>query len=213
MSRGTGRRGCLCSACPAGRFYDSHSDRAQPAARGHRGLPVTPSIRGLRATLLLRAGALILAAAGVLTLSCSTDPATAWALPVASASATGPRLQVTGAYVPQPASPDVAAAYLIIHNAGDRADRLISVRSDVSDEVMLHETRAGKMVHLAGLEVPAHGSATLAPKGIHLMLMEPKRQLRRGDRVQLTLVFAASGPMRIDAPVLGIGERPVTALP
>jgi periplasmic copper chaperone A len=49
-------------------------------------------------------------------------------------------LHVTQPYVPQPASPDVAAAYFTIINSGSRPAVLTSVGSDVSAMSMMHES-------------------------------------------------------------------------
>lgn len=79
--------------------------------------PVT-RIRRTPFTALMAAGVMVLAVVAALV---------AWAYP-----SPAPRLRVERAYVPQPASPDVAAAYFTIVNSGGTADTLTGVRTDVS---------------------------------------------------------------------------------
>jgi copper(I)-binding protein len=99
-----------------------------------------------------------------------------------------------------------SAAYMKIRNDGDAPDRLLAVKSDAADHVMLHESRMEgevmKMVHVeGGIEIPAHGSAELKPLGLHVMLMGLKRPLKDGDTVPLTLVFEKQGEVPVDAKV------------
>ena len=98
------------------------------------------------------------------------------------------------------------AAYMKIENAGDAADRLLAVKTDAADTVMLHESRMEmgvmKMVHLPnGIDVPAHGSAELKPLGLHVMLMGLKEPLKVGETLPLTLVFEKAGEVPVKASV------------
>jgi hypothetical protein len=98
------------------------------------------------------------------------------------------------------------AAYMKIENGADAADRLLAVKSDAADHVMLHESRMEgdvmKMVHVAGgIEIPAHGSAELKPLGLHVMLMGLKEPLKDGETLPLTLVFETQGEVAIAAKV------------
>ena len=146
-----------------------------------------------RRTLLLAGGTAVISAAAVV----------AWASPVA------PHLRVEGAYVPQPASPDVAAAYLTVLNSGGARDELTGVRSDVSAETMVHRS-VGQRMEMAGpLAIPAHGRLVLGPGGYHVMIEMPVRRLRQGDRVRLTLRFRRSAAITVAAPVMPLDYRPV----
>jgi copper(I)-binding protein len=126
-----------------------------------------------------------------------------------TASATLGSLRITGAYVPQPASPSVAAAYFKVTNAGP-ADTLVRVTSDVAAVVNVHESvvngTTGSMVPLNDLPVPAGGFVALRPGGRHLMLMNPS-SLKEGGFVQLQLTFAHAGAVSIRVPVV-----PLTAV-
>ena len=118
-------------------------------------------------------------------------------------------LRITDAYVPQQASPDVAAAYFVVTNDGATADELTRVTSSVtSDITAMTETdngSSGSMTDLTRVVVPAHGSFTFRPGRQHLMLEKPSKQLRQGDHVTLTLTFARAGTVRLVVPVTGFG--------
>jgi len=102
------------------------------------------------------------------------------------------------------------AAYMTIENSGDAPDRLLAVKSDAADNLMLHESRMEgdvmKMVHLGdGIEIPAHGAAELKPLGLHVMVMGLKAPLKDGETLPLTLVFEKQG----DVPVaVTVGKAP-----
>jgi copper(I)-binding protein len=99
-----------------------------------------------------------------------------------------------------------SAAYMKISNSGDAPDRLVAVKTDAAQTVMLHESRMDgdvmKMVHLAdGIEIPAHGAAELKPLGKHVMLIGLKQPLKAGEMLPLTLVFEKQGDVAIKAKV------------
>lgn len=115
-------------------------------------------------------------------------------------------LTITGGYIPQPASPDVAAVYLTVTDAGGAADRVTRVVSDVTTEVVpMTETDrggTGSMTALSTVVIPAHGSFHFTPGHAHLMLEHPTRTLRQGDRVRLTITFAHAGTVTVTVPVV-----------
>jgi periplasmic copper chaperone A len=125
------------------------------------------------------------------------------AVPTAPVLVTAGHLVVSAGYVPQPASPDVAAAYLTVTNTGDQPDAIVSASSDASTTTTLHRTVGGSMVPLAEFDVPAHGSAAFTPGADHLMLDQPTRPITKGGRVVLTLVFRTAGPVTVTLPVTG----------
>ncbi|GLQ97197.1 copper chaperone PCu(A)C [Dyella mobilis] len=88
-----------------------------------------------------------------------------------------------------------AAGYVTLQNAGSSAATLVSAHSAVYASVMLHESdvESGGMngMHAVNqLAISATGKAMLAPAGYHLMLEQPDRVLKPGDKVEITLDFA-----------------------
>lgn len=137
---------------------------------------------------------------------------------VTGASARIGALQIQSARIPQPASPDVAAAYLTIINTGSTADALVRVSTPAAASVSLHKTAESAggvetMVPLTSLPIPADGTVSLTVGQMHLMLMNPARTLTAGETVPLTLTFRQAGTVKLVVPVIplaGVGATPGT---
>lgn len=121
-----------------------------------------------------------------------------------SASAGSARLAVSEAYVREPANPAEAAAYFTIANQGGADDTLTAVAASTG-HASLHTTNGPKMVPLSSAPVPAHGSLDFSPGGNHVMIDDPG-PLKPGTTVRLTFTFAASAPITVTAPVIGIAD-------
>ena len=95
-----------------------------------------------------------------------------------------------------------AAGYAVIRNAGDEPLRLNGARSPDYGMVMLHHSRLAHgdstMEMIDHLDIPPHGSATLAPGGYHLMLSQPTRTIKPGDHVKVSFEFAGGGELQTD---------------
>jgi periplasmic copper chaperone A len=117
-------------------------------------------------------------------------------------------LTVYGAYIRQPASPDVAAAYLTVRNDGDTADRLSSAYCGAATRTSVHADsaamRAGERAPSTPLEVPADSTVSLRPAKGHIMLDKLTGTLRAGDTVSLLLRFDRAGQVLLDVPVISI---------
>ncbi|PJF37079.1 MAG: hypothetical protein CUN49_02260 [Candidatus Thermofonsia Clade 1 bacterium] len=100
----------------------------------------------------------------------------------------------------------VSAAYMKIENMGSQSDVLIAAESDVAGLVELHETVVendmAMMKPLAeGISLPLGSVTELKPGGLHVMLMELKRELKAGDSITLTLIFKSGKKVTFDLPV------------
>jgi copper(I)-binding protein len=119
-----------------------------------------------------------------------------------------PRIAVTAARTPLPASPDVGAVYLTIKNDSRQPDVLLSATSDVAAQTMLHTdvTRGPTelMVPAGPVTIQPGQSLVLTPGGYHLMLMNLTRTLAVGDTIQVTLVFKRAGRIVVDVPVVSL---------
>jgi copper(I)-binding protein len=122
-----------------------------------------------------------------------------------SGSASVGALRVFGAYVREPAAPDVAAAYLRVTNTGDVDDVLLAVTTPLAmgelHRGVVHDGKRG-MEPVASVPVPAGGTTVLRPGELHVMLMHVRTPLHRGMTVPLTLRFAKAGTVTVTAPVL-----------
>jgi periplasmic copper chaperone A len=106
---------------------------------------------------------------------------------------------------PGPAGGETAA-YLVITSTSDAADTLVSVSSPVAASVDLHETSTDAsgmtgMDPMDGMEIPAGGTVTLEPGGMHLMVTGLTDGLAVGDTLDLDLVFQNAGTVRVQAEV------------
>jgi periplasmic copper chaperone A len=120
-------------------------------------------------------------------------------------SNSGGGITVSEAWVRNPAIADQpGAAYLVIQNNG-AADKLLSVTSDIAQTIELHESmESGGMMQMSpvpNIPVPANGKVELKPGGFHMMLMGLTRELKAGDKVQLTLNFEKAGKIPVTADV------------
>lgn len=131
---------------------------------------------------------------------------------MAPASAAESAIAVTDAWARAPLLPGrPAAAYFVIENGGS-ADRLVEVRSDAAGRTEIHnhvhEDGVMKMRKLDGVDIPAAGKVTFEPRGYHVMLFEPRSELREGAEIPVTLVFEHAGEITVTAPVRGMKAKP-----
>ncbi len=95
-----------------------------------------------------------------------------------------------------------AAGYMIIRNAGDAADAIVSASSPKMERIELHthlmEDGVMKMREIDKIEVPAKGSAELKTGGLHLMLFGAKEPLKEGETLPITVVFEKAGPLEME---------------
>jgi len=103
-------------------------------------------------------------------------------------------LDVRNAWIRE--APPVAkshAAYMELLNNGDKGVDIISIVADDYGKTMLHKTieKNGMaiMEHVDVLVIPPRDAVKLQPGGLHIMLMNPKRQLKSGDTVKITLML------------------------
>jgi copper(I)-binding protein len=117
-------------------------------------------------------------------------------------------LTVYDAYIRQPASPDVAAAYLTVRNDGDTPDRLSSAYCGAAGTTSVHadsaEMQPGESAKSTPLVVPADATVSLKPAKGHIMLDKLTGPLKAGDTVSLLLRFDKAGQVLLDVPVISI---------
>jgi periplasmic copper chaperone A len=117
-------------------------------------------------------------------------------------------LTVYDAYIRQPASPDVAAAYLTVRNDGNTPDRLSSAYCGAAGTTSVHADSAamqpGDEAKSTPLAVPADATVSLTPAKGHIMLDKLTGTLKAGDTVSLLLRFDNAGQVLLDVPVISI---------
>lgn len=105
-------------------------------------------------------------------------------------------------------APDgMSAAFGMLENTGDEDVTVVSVESDASSMLELHETvenEAGEMVMReieGGFVIPAGGELALEPGANHIMLMDLLNPLVAGDEATFTLTFSDDSTYEFTAPV------------
>ena len=87
----------------------------------------------------------------------------------------------------------MTAGYMVLQNRTSRSQVLVAASSSGFETVTIHRTIAKEgmtgMEHAQQIELLPNASLHFAPGGYHLMLLNPKRTLRAGDRVEIRLEF------------------------
>jgi periplasmic copper chaperone A len=113
-------------------------------------------------------------------------------------------LTVVNPWARPAAQGQVGVVYLTVTDTG-APDRLVGVRTPVSDDAQLHESMQDngvmKMRPVAGVPVAPGQPLVLAPGGYHIMLINLKQPLKQGDTVPVTLVFEKAGAVSANAAV------------
>ncbi|MTW20268.1 copper chaperone PCu(A)C [Allochromatium palmeri] len=98
-----------------------------------------------------------------------------------------------------------SAAFMSLHNAGAEDRALIGAESPAAEVVELHthveEDGMMRMRRIEQIAVPAGETTTLAPGGLHIMLIGLKSDLQPGQTVELTLIQDDGERLAIQAPV------------
>jgi len=99
------------------------------------------------------------------------------------------------------------AAFMMIKNASDAADRLVDVRSDIAARVELHTHEDDgngvmRMMHVEdGFEIGAGETLMLERGGKHVMFMGLNESLVQDAMVSVTLIFEIAGELDVMIPV------------
>ena len=110
------------------------------------------------------------------------------------------------------ANAGATAAYGVIHNHSDEADRLIAARADFAAKVEIHEMVLEQDVMRmraleGGLLIGADEMAELKKGGLHIMLMGLKAPIKMGQNYQIELIFEKAGSVMIDAETISLREK------
>jgi copper(I)-binding protein len=94
-----------------------------------------------------------------------------------------------------------AGGYLTLVNAGDNPSSLVAASCPDYADVSLHRSRTvagtSQMTPVEKITVAAHSRLEFAAQGYHLMLTRPRKTLKPGDRVPVTLSFADGAALTV----------------
>jgi copper(I)-binding protein len=116
-----------------------------------------------------------------------------------------PELAASGGWVKLPAPGEATTtAFAEVENATMYDVYLTSATADAAGKVEYRETGPGGVTKPEApkfVTVPAYGSLSLEPKGVHLLLIDLKRPLKEGDMVSLTLTTDGGVALKVAAVV------------
>lgn len=140
-------------------------------------------------------------ARAALALVCLAVPAFAHDITFGALELNGPFTRATLPNAP------VAGGFLTIVNTGAEDDRLIAVSADFAKDGQIHEmAMQGDVMKMRqldeGLVIPAGGSVTLEPGGLHMMFMGLTQPLVEGETAPVTLTFEKAGTVTLDLHIL-----------
>jgi copper(I)-binding protein len=109
-----------------------------------------------------------------------------------------------------PPGAPTAGGYLTIANKGSEPDKLIAASTPQAEAGELHimEMKDNVMTMKpveGGIAIPAGGSVTLAPSGLHIMFVKLKAALKEGDKLPVTLTFEKAGKVDTFLHIMAVG--------
>jgi hypothetical protein len=100
------------------------------------------------------------------------------------------------------------AAFMTVRSNG-ASDQLLGASTPVAEQVDLHQSimkdGMAQMRGVDAIDIAPGRPATLAPGGLHFMLMGLKHPLAEGTTFPLTLKFRKRDPVTVDVRVAGMG--------
>lgn len=105
--------------------------------------------------------------------------------------------------------------FMTIVNDGTEDDALIGASSpELAGKIELHthleESGVMRMRPVPQIDIPAHGKTELKPGSFHVMLIDLKKPLIKGELLPLTLHFKKSGQVKVEVKVEEMGAMPNT---
>lgn len=104
----------------------------------------------------------------------------------------------------------VTSSYMKITNHHNVEIILVGAKGSFSPNIELHEhTMVNGMMRMGQVEkivIPAHGTVTLEPAGLHIMAFDVNKPLKHGQQETLTLIFDEHPPIEIALPVASIKQ-------
>jgi copper(I)-binding protein/putative intracellular protease/amidase/DNA-directed RNA polymerase subunit RPC12/RpoP len=133
-----------------------------------------------------------------------------------AAAADPNKIVIKDAWIQEPPSQQATAAFFVIENHGPKEVALISAKAELAAATELHQMETVndvmRMRKVYLIPVAAGDSTSLDSKtGYHVMLINLSKQIKEGEKIQLTLQFSNSAQKTITVPVKKRGmERAAT---
>jgi copper(I)-binding protein len=99
----------------------------------------------------------------------------------------------------------ISSSYMEIENKGEKTVTLLSVSSNVSPQIEIHQHTMSdgmmRMRKLNSIDIDAKERVKLQPSGLHLMLFDVKKPLKAQQEGELTLHFSNKVSVTTQVPV------------
>ena len=96
-----------------------------------------------------------------------------------------------------------AAAYMQITNPTDAPMTIVAIKTDIAEKNELHESRVidgvASMQEIHKLVIESKSTVSLAPGGLHIMLIGLKDPIKAGQSIPVTLEFESGKNVVISA--------------
>ena len=111
-----------------------------------------------------------------------------------------------------PKGAKTGAGYLSIKNTGSAPDRLVGGSFADAGKVEVHQmTMDGGVMKMrpvsGGLEIKPGETVELKPDGYHLMFIDLKQPLKKGEQIDGTLQFEKAGSVKVQYTVEAVGQK------
>jgi periplasmic copper chaperone A len=152
-------------------------------------------------------------------IACAAALASFFGMPLRAEEVKAGDLVITQAWArATPKGAKTGGGYLTIENNGTAPDRLIGGSADIAGSVQVHEMSMDNGVMNMrpldkGLAIEPGKTVKLAPGGYHLMMMDLKSPLKKGDKLPITLEFEKAGKVQVSLDIEGVGAQGPTASP
>ena len=99
------------------------------------------------------------------------------------------------------------AVYFVLNNHSAEADELVAASSNITDSVEIHESSMVEGTDVMQMNqvfsVPLNGGSevTFKPGGLHIMLVDVKREIKNGETVEITLHFKKHADIPVNVSV------------
>jgi len=115
-------------------------------------------------------------------------------------------LKISAPWVAQaPPGASVMAGYMHIQNLTAEPVEITAIHSPAYERVEMHlslnQNGVAKMLPQKSLKIPARGSLSLEPGSYHLMMIKPRRALKKGDSVPLSITLSSQQTLQIQLTV------------
>jgi len=110
-----------------------------------------------------------------------------------------------------PPGAPTGGGYLTIANHGTTPDVLLGASTPDAASTELHSMAVVNGVAQMravpdGVPIPADGTVTFDPSGLHFMFVQLAHPLTQGATILVTLKFKNAGTVAVEMPILGIGS-------